>query len=120
MTNRPLAVTCISWFYIAAGILGIVYHLGSFRTPHPFQFDPLGIAAIRLLAIVSGILMLRRRNWGRWLALAWMAFHTVLGALHVLPEFLMHALLLAVFSYFLFRPQARAYFHRTSAQAQRA
>jgi len=120
MTKRPLAVTIISCVYIAAGILGIAYHLSGFRTPHPFHFDPLGIAFIRLLAIVSGIFMLRGRNWARWLALAWMAFHTVLGALHTLPEFLMHALLLAVFGYFLLRPQATNYFRGASAKAQGA
>jgi hypothetical protein len=33
-----------------------------------------------LLALIAGIFRLRRHDWARWLALAWMAFHVKLTA----------------------------------------
>ena len=36
----------------------------------------------RLLQIVAGVFMLYGRNWARWLLVAWIAFHIVVGALH--------------------------------------
>jgi hypothetical protein len=54
--------------------------------------------------------MLRGHNWARWLALAWMAFHVVLGALTSPSQLLVHAFLLVVFGYFLLRRSASNYF----------
>ena len=110
MVKRPLAVTMISWVYIAAGSLGIAYHLSDFRMPHPFQFDPLGIAFIRLLAIVSGTFMLRGHNWARWLALAWIGFHVILSAFHTLTELAIHSLFFGILAFLLFRPASARYF----------
>ena len=59
--------------------------------------------------------MLRGCNWARWLALAWIAFHVVLSAFHSLPEFALHAVLCAVFAYFLLRPDAALYFRPVPA-----
>jgi hypothetical protein len=54
--------------------------------------------------------MLRGRNWARWGALAWMAFHVVLSAFHSLVQLAMHSVFFAVIAYFLFRPAAKEYF----------
>jgi hypothetical protein len=65
-----------------------------------------------LLAILGGAFVLRGKNWARWLVLAWIAYHVVLSAFHHFFELAVHAALLAVFAYILFRPRASAYFQR--------
>jgi len=64
----------------------------------------------RLLAIVAGVLMLKRNNFGRWLCIAWMAFHVLLSFGHAKFEVAMHAVILVLLSYFLFRRPANEYF----------
>ena len=110
MKNRPLPVTIIACIYIAAGVVGLIYHLPDFRTQHVFQYDVIGIALLRLLAILAGAFMLRGHNWARWLALAWMASHVIVSAFHTLPEFAIHCLFCAVIAWLLFRPDAARYF----------
>jgi len=67
-----------------------------------------------MLAIVSGAFMLRGCNWARWLLVVWLAYHVALSAWHSLFQVAVHALLLAVIAYFLFRSPASAFFQRTS------
>jgi len=110
MKKRPLPVTVLSLLLVAAGAVGLVYHLNELNRHHPFQNYFLLIEFVRLIAIVSGVYMLRGSNWARWLALAWIGFHVVVSAFHSLPEFAFHGLLFAVFAYFLFRRQATEYF----------
>jgi hypothetical protein len=110
MKKRPLLVTVLSLVLVAAGAVGLVYHLNELDRHQPFQNDFLLIELVRLIAIVSGVYMLRGSNWARWLALVWIGFHVVVSAFHSLPEFAFHGLLFAVFAYFLFRPQATEYF----------
>lgn len=110
-TKRPLSVVVIAAVYIAAGAMGIAFHLSELKPGRPFQFDIIWIFLVRAIAIVCGVYMLRGRNWARWLAIAWIALHVVLSAFHSWSEFLAHSVLCAVFAYFLFLPEANRYFH---------
>jgi hypothetical protein len=110
MSKRPISVTLISLLLAAAGAVGFVYHLRELNVQHLFQNDFVWIEFVRLLAVVSGIFMLRGQNWARWLALFWIGFHVVISAFHSIPELAMHGLLLVVFAYILFRLRARGYF----------
>ena len=110
MNKRPLSVTIIGWLYIAVGTIGLAYHFPEIKAQHPFQSDIVWAELVRLLAIVSGVYLLRGHNWARWLTLAWIAFHVVLSAFHSLQGLIMHSLLCAVFAYLLFRPRATRYF----------
>jgi uncharacterized membrane protein len=118
VTQRPLSVTVISLIYIVVGIVGLVFHLVDFKGQLALRSEITWISAVRLLAIVAGIFMLRGHNWARWLALAWMAFHVVLGALNSPSQLVMHAFLLVIFGYFLLRHPASNYFHSTYPQAE--
>ena len=111
--QRPLSVTILAWVYIAAGAIGFVYH---FRELLTLQRDSFWVEPIRLLAIVSGAFMLRGRNWARWLALAWMAFHVVVSAFHPIAELAVHALFFAVIAWVLLRPAAARYFRGTQVE----
>ena len=71
MKKRPLAVTIISWLFVAAGVVGLTYHLSEFKALHPFPSDVVWVLLLRLMAIVCGTFMLRGHNWARWLSVAW-------------------------------------------------
>jgi hypothetical protein len=111
MNKRPFSVTILSLILLAAGLIGLIYHLTEFKASHPFASDIIWISLVRLIAVVSGVFMLRGSSWGRWLAIVWLAFHVVLSAFHSWTQLAVHVLFLTVFAYFLFRPQATAYFH---------
>ncbi len=114
MNKRPLSVSIISWLFIAAGSVGLAYHLTEFRTGGLFQFDLAAVCFVRLLAIFSGVFMLRGCNWARWLLLVWIAYHVILSAFHSFFEALIHGLLLALIAYFLLRAGASAYFRNAN------
>jgi hypothetical protein len=115
--KRPLAVTLIAWLYIAAGTIGVAYHLQEFRPQHPFQYDIVWVSLVRLIAIVAGVYMLPGSNWARWLALAWIVFHVILSAFHSWSELAVHSLLCAVLAYFLFHQPSDQYFRIGRTQA---
>jgi len=110
MIKRPRSITIISWLFVAAGTIGLAYHATEFKAQRPFEYDLIWVGIVRLLAILSGVFMLRGSNWARWLLLVWLAYHVILSGFHSLSELAMHSVLLCVVAYFLFRPQASAYF----------
>ncbi len=117
MRKRPLSVTVIGCLYILAGAMGLVFHLVDFKPQHPFPYEILWISLVRLIAIVCGVYLLRGSDWARWLALAWIGYHLVLSVFHSRFELATHALLAAVFGYFLLRPLADRYFRAGRAPA---
>jgi len=110
MTERPRAISVLSAAFIAAGVVGLVYHRGEFRPDQPFRLEFIAVCGVRLAAIVGGVATFRGANWGRWMLLVWTGFHVVLSAFHALSELLVHAVLLVLVGYFLFRPGVSAYF----------
>jgi len=115
VNERPLSVTIISVVLIATGAIGLVFHLTGFSAQHPFQYDVIWVTLVRLIAIVSGVYMVRASNWARWLSLAWIAFHVILSAFHSRFELGVHILVFAAFAYFLFRPRTSEYFRGATA-----
>ena len=118
MNKCPLAVTILSWLLIVVGLVGLVYHAKEIDFRQPLQNDTLWVELVRVLAIVSGIFMLRGQNWARWLALVWIGFHVAIGFLHSWQQVVMHALVLLVFAFFLFRPAANGYFGASGDRVQ--
>ena len=110
MKTRPWPVIVVSCLLMAAGGVGLIYHLTEFKGLQPFPYELLLISVVRLLAIIFAVYMLLGRNWARWMAVAWIAFHVVLSAFHSLGEFAMHSLILALFAYALFQAEASRYF----------
>jgi hypothetical protein len=106
-SNRPVTVLILSFLYIAVGAIGFAYH---FHDLMACQHDSVWVELTELLAIISGAFMLRRQNWARWLAIFWMTFHVAIS-FPVLRQILVHSFLLGMFSWILFRPAARRYFH---------
>ncbi|HTT63026.1 MAG TPA: hypothetical protein VMG35_14330 [Bryobacteraceae bacterium] len=110
MNKRPLSVTIIAGLYLATGGIGFIFHLIEFQPQHPFSYDIVWIELVHVMAIVSGVYILRGRNWARWLAFGWIAFHVIVSGFHSWFEMGVHMLLCAAIVYFLFRPRAAEYF----------
>jgi hypothetical protein len=113
----PIAVILVSLLFITAGAIGIVYHFKEVDVWHPLVNHALWLELVRLLAIVAGVFMLRGSNWARWLALAWISFHVVISVFHSLDQLVMHAVLMAVITYCLFRQDSREYFRAIHPKA---
>jgi hypothetical protein len=103
--KRPVSITILACVYLAVGIIGFAYHFRDLRQP-----DGIGIELTEFLAILCGAFLLRGKNWARWLALAWIAFHVILSAFHPFRELAIHGLFFAVIVWLLFRPEAARYF----------
>lgn len=117
MNKRPLPVTMVSGIYVAVGVVGLVYHAREFSAQAVFPLDVIGVLLLPLLAIAAGVFLLRGRSWARWLAVGWMAFHVVVSGFHSFEQCVIHLVLLTLFAYFLFRPEAKAYFRAARTEA---
>ena len=106
----PLSVTLISCLFIAAGIIGIIYHASELKdlaTPEVSL-----VLFVRMLAIIGGIFTLRGANWARWLLVAWIFYHVILSFFHSSAEVIMHFVLSIVVVISLFHPKANTYFRK--------
>jgi hypothetical protein len=106
--KRPVTVLIVSCLYIGVGVVGFAYH---FPELVALARDSVWIELTELLAIICGAFMLAGRNWARWLALVWMAFHVVIS-FPVLGQAAVHFLFFAVIAWILFRSDAMQYFGR--------
>jgi len=115
--KRPLGVMIVGWLYIAVGVGGFAAHFTALRGLDVWR-EGIPIELTELLAFISGLFLLRGRNWSRWLALAWIAFHVILSAFHARLELAVHCASCAIIAWVLFRPQAARYFERAPAPSE--
>lgn len=114
--KKPLwSVTIIAWLFVVAGAGDIFLGLSDVwrRQFHSDSLWPIGLGVV---AILCGFFLLRRNNWARWVAVAWLAFHVAVS-FDSRSKLIMHGALLVVLAYFLFRPQANAYFRSAEIEA---
>ena len=110
MKHRPLSITLISCLFIAAGVVGIIYHASELKdlaTPEVSL-----VLFVRMLAIIGGIFTLRGAKWARWLLVAWITYHVILSFFHSSAEVIMHFVLSIVVVVSLFHPKANTYFRK--------
>ena len=110
--KRPLPVTILGCLFIAAGLVGVVYHLSE----SPLDRRIVLVSIIRIIAVVCGIFLLMGHNWARWLTLVWLAFHVVVGAFHSLWESIAHVVLLMIVGYLLLGRAASRYFESVPSE----
>jgi len=115
MKARPLSITIIGWLFMIFGCIALLSGLlplaGANKAQLVAEFKQHWMVHLsHLAAIVSGLFMLRGHNWARWLLVAWIAFHIVVGALHGWGPFLTHVVIFSVILFFLFRRKAAEYF----------
>jgi hypothetical protein len=108
--KRPLQVILIACLFIAAGGVGLFYHLSA------KQIEPwiVLVSVVRIAAIVGGIFLFQGKNWARWLLVTWLALHVAISAFHSFSECAAHLVLLLIVGYFLFTPPAAPFFARHS------
>lgn len=108
LARRPVPVLIVAAAYLAVGIIGFVAHFHDLlATPS----EGVWIEVTELLAAVAGVFLLLGRNWARWLAVAWVAFHVVLSAFHNIGELAVHAVMAVLIVWLLFRPESTRWFH---------
>lgn len=114
LSQRPISVTSMAWIFIAVGIAMFSFHVPELRELH---WDTFLIELVELLAVVAGVFMLRQKNWARWLALAWMAFHVAITAVPPFHGLVVHAVIFAGITHLLLRSDAARYFSGPGAAA---
>lgn len=112
--RRPVSILVAAGLYLAVGVLGFAAHFGELRVG---RSDAPMIELTEFLAVVAGVFLLRRQNWARWLALAWIAFHVLLSALHSTREMAIHGLLCLAIAWLLFNTAADGYFRSAETEA---
>ena len=110
MKGQPIAVIIVSILLILTGCFGIANHIKDFSEPNANLSALIWVLFARILAIVCGLLLLFRINWARWLAIAWLAYHIIIGAFHSTSEMIAHIVLLIMVSVLLFLPVSSIYF----------
>lgn len=108
--KRPITITILSWLYIAVGVLSTAAHYANFRSHKPLVNEFVWITALGAAAVLAGAFMLSGQSWARWLALAWIAAHVVISALHLMHGLLIHSVLFVLICCLLFQREARKYF----------
>lgn len=101
----PVPVLIVALLYLAVGAIGLVYHFRDLSAS-----DGIWIELTESLALLAGVFLLLRRNWARWLAVAWIAFHVGLSILHSIRETAIHAVFLVLIAWMLFRPASTRFF----------
>ena len=114
LSQRPMAVTGVAWLLIMVGTGMFIFHAPELLH---WRWDAFLIEPLELLAVLAGIFMIRRRNWARWLALAWLAFHVALTIFPPFQGLVVHVLILAGIAWILLRSDAAEYFRGTGGQA---
>ena len=110
--KRPIPVTILALLFIAAGVVGLAYHLSQDRLDRWAVL----IFSIRILAIVGGIFLLKGRNWARWLMIGWVGFHVGVSAFKSLSDCIAHAVLFVAVAYFLLTPPDSKYFQASPSE----
>lgn len=113
-SRRPVLILIVAFAYLAVGSIGFVYHFRAFLQP-----DGVWTELTEFLAILSGAFLLQGKNWARWLALAWIAFHVILSATRAFHELAIHSLLFVVIAWLLFRPEAGRYFRGAEVRSRK-
>jgi len=110
MNKRPYEVTVVTWILIVVGIVSIAANASALKPPQAFQAGNIAILGERLLGLASGVFMLRRQFWAWVLALAWVAFHAVIGFLNSVGQGVLHLAIFSLIAVALLRSDVRAWF----------
>lgn len=125
MEKRPLSVSIIGWYLIAVGVLGAVSVLAMRNNPmmqRMYEHSPLPISAHigigvigSIITAVCGYAMLKGHNWSRFVYVGWcvIGFVISLATVPFTSLLLLGLAFLAVIVFFLFRPDANAWFRRS-------
>jgi hypothetical protein len=112
LVRRPVAVLVVAGAYLAVGIIGFIAHYHDLLTN---PSEGVWMELTELVAAVTGVFLLRGRNWARWVAVAWIAFHVGLSAFDSMRLVAVHALMAVLIVWLLFRPDTGRWFRPAGA-----
>lgn len=113
LVRRPVPVLVVAGAYLAVGIIGFIAHFPDLlATPS----EGVWMELTEVVAAVTGVFLLRGRNWARWVAVAWIAFHVGLSAFDSMRLVAVHAVLAVLIVWLLFRPDTGRWFRPVSAE----
>jgi uncharacterized membrane protein HdeD (DUF308 family) len=118
--KRPRSIIFISLLFILLGTITLIHAVVELINTTERLTDLKSHWMIYLsaaAAIVGGVFLFKGHNWARWLLVAWMAFHIVVGALHGLVPLLTHVVIFSVILFFLFRRPASSFFSADADEA---
>jgi hypothetical protein len=127
MNERPLSVTIIGWLLIVLALLGAAGTILMLGNPASMRVMaasglPVDIQialsfAGLAVSLASGIGLLKRQNWARWLYVLWNVAAIVVALLTSPAKLLVliSVALLAIIAFFLFRAPANAWFRGGAA-----
>ena len=127
MQKRPLSLSIIGWFLVVSGLLGVLGLLTMTKNPAAqviYAHSPLPMWAHIAFGIVgiivtagSGYGVLKGLNWSRFLYVGWslVGFAMSLLTIPITSILLLGFVLFAVIVFFLFRPDANAWFNGPAA-----
>lgn len=122
MKKRPTSVTVIAWILIVLGGISILTTTAAINNPAALEVmgkSPLPVGAQfamtyfgLVIMVVSGIAMLKARNWGRLLYVIWTAASFGIGVFTtpVKAAMIPGLVVFVIACFFLFRPKANQYF----------
>ena len=120
--KRPTSVTVIAWILIVMSSISLVTSVLTFNNPMMREVmaqSPLPLSVQfammyvgLLVTLVSGIAMLKGRNWARFLYVGWSVIGFIVGLVTspMKAAMIPGIVVFAIIALFLFRPKATAYF----------
>lgn len=121
--KRPTSVTVIGWLLIVTSVISVATSFFSLDNPIAQELMaknslPLSVQYAMLfggliITVIAGAAMLKGFVWGRTLYIAWSIIGLVVGLFTspVKMALIPGAVALAVIAYFLYRPNAAAWFN---------
>jgi uncharacterized membrane protein len=106
--KRPIPVTVLSIILIVIGIIALIGGLLQIPNASPLEISI--ASSVRLIAVVSGVFMLKGQQWARWLCIAWFVYHVILSIWHTRFELIAHCVFAMIVFIILFSPPVNAYF----------
>jgi|SRR5437588_2735095 len=108
-----VAVIVVACLYLLVGI-----GAGIEQFPHLLagRREAIGMEIAEAVAIVTGVCLLLRQAWARWLAVGWMAFHVFIMVSDP-GKALVHVVLCGLIAWALFRPESRGWFRKGAVQS---
>ncbi|MRW89056.1 hypothetical protein GJ699_03570 [Duganella sp. FT80W] len=120
--KRPTSISVIAWFLIVTSVIALPFQHRSLSDPIAYELLSRSVLPVSVqialayaglaMSLACGIGMLKGFDWSRKVYVGWSVFGLLIG-LFTSPMKLVlipGALILALFAYFLFRPQANAWF----------
>jgi hypothetical protein len=108
LMKNYVAVIVVAFLFV---LVGIGAGIAQFPRLMAGYHEAIGMEITEAAAIVTGVCLLLRQGWARWLAVAWMAFHVAISFSDP-GKVIVHAVLCGLIAWALFRPESRGWFRK--------